>query len=766
MKQVAFGKYTLLHRIARGGMAELFLARAILGGVERMCVVKLVSSHYAKDPSFSAMFEDEVRIAACLNHPNIGLVLDVGQVAGNYYLAMEHIHGRDLRAIVRRCLARTEAAVPPAVAVQIGVKICSALGHAHEARAADGTPLSIIHRDVSPSNIMVTFDGQVKLIDFGIAKAAGRTALTLPGTIKGKIRYLSPEQITGKDLDGRSDLFTLGTSLWEATVGRHLFTGTVPTQIYEAVIKGPLLPPSRFVPGYPEGLESILLTALARSRDERFASARALQNALEQFAAGAGIPLGELALAEFMSGLFSDEVSRWREAQREGQSLLAYLQSTANEVEHRHDLDDVLSLDDERTTIPERTDRAAPQEGLQPGATTDDLLVSSPASPTDDGAAPRPTLLMGSAEPGEQPDDRPRRTVLYGAIDAPQPSTGEQPPPARAGQSLSVSEEERLAITPGGAAEVIVGESPDAEARRPTVLAESPPPEPDGEEQRRTVMEDWSDRFAPHDGVAEPGGGPSLDEAIRAASPAPEQQDTGKPGPAPEPIVAQDRAELAAKRQRAAEPPELDEARKRTRTGDWAAQATARGEGRAGTHPFFKEASRPVERGRSTTFMVYGGRRVALVIAGVVLASAAVVTTVWLLSTARPADRPATPADAGRSAAPADAAPRPTAPTRAVRLVSEPAGATAYSAADGRELGRTPFAIRLAPDETREVQLRLRGYRTASVEVSAARPPDAVKLQPLEPDAAAPRPRRHRPGPPRRKKKTLEGDSLKDPFGK
>ena len=759
MKQVAFGKYTLLHRIARGGMAELFLAQANLGGVERMCVVKLVSSHYAKDPSFSAMFEDEVRIAACLNHPNIGLVLDVGQVAGNYYLAMEHIHGRDLRAIVRRCLARSEGAVPPAVAVQIGVKICSALGHAHEARAADGSPLSIIHRDVSPSNIMVTFDGQVKLIDFGIAKAAGRTALTLPGTIKGKIRYLSPEQITGKDLDGRSDLFTLGTSLWEATVGRHLFTGTVPTQIYEAVIKGPLLPPSRLVPGYPKGLESILLTALARSRDERFASARAMQNALEQFAASAGIALDDLALSEFMSGLFGDEISRWREAQREGQSLLTFLQSAANAVEHRHDLDDVLSLEDERTTIPERSE-PAPRGGLQPEATTDDLLVSSPASPTDDGAASRPTLLMGSAE---QPEDRPRRTVLYGALDAPPPRTGEQPPP-RVGQSLSVSEEEKLAITPGGGAEVIIGQSPDAEARRPTVLAESlPPGEPGGEDQRRTVMEDWSQRFASQrGGPSEPDNrGPSLDEAIRAASPAPERRDAEEP--APEPIVARDRAELAAKRLRGAELPELDEARKRTRTGDWAAQATARGEGRAGTHPFFKEARSPVERDRGATFMVYGGRRVVLIIAGVVLASAAVVTAVWWLSTTP--DTPATPVDIGRPAVTVDAAPPDTSSTRAVQLASEPPGATAYSAADGRELGRTPFVIRLVADETREVQLRLNGYRTASVKVSATRPPGAVKLQPLKTDASAPRRRRPRPGHPLRKK-TLEGDVLQDPFGK
>jgi len=839
VKQVSFGKYTLLHRIARGGMAELFLARsADVAGIERLCVIKLVSSHYAQESSFAAMFEDEVRIAASLHHPNIGMVLDVGHVAGHYYLAMELIHGKDLRSIVRRCLARG-GPVPPAFAVQIAVRICSALEYAHNARAVDGSPLKIIHRDVSPSNIMVTYDGLVKLIDFGIAKAAGRSSLTLPGTIKGKIRYLSPEQIENKELDGRSDIFTLGTSLWEATVGRHLFGGSSPVEIYEAVVKGTAKPPSSFIADYPEGLERILLRALNKNHDQRYASARQMQQDLEQFAGSHGITLGELAISEFMGEMFQDEIQRWNKARASGQSLLDYLQSQADEVEHRHDLDDVLSLDDQKKTLPDTDPTAGPVPEIifHPEAGEDDpdtreprktLMLGSP--PTDLATAPRPVK------------ERPRKTVLYGELVAPPlapppaapvaTASPASPPPAAPAAPPPVAPlpvanplpeathsvgQGPVVITPAGTIEP--RPAADHADNRPTMLTglTTPPVEqpPADAVQRPTIVEDWSNLgprtplpgednrptvmeagpviivspgldiidtssptiapdAPPPDGPA--GGGPAADRdmtldqaralAQPAASPRPE------PRPHPDPVIAPDRAQLAAKRLEAEQSSPANDGRKRTRTGDWAFQATARGQERAGTHPFFKEVGpTPPVAGRTSTFMVHGGRRTMIMLLVIVLASVAVVATAWLVkhyrSTVQPtsgstAPAAGTPAPAVTPKPAATVTPKPAAtvtpppPGRRVTLTSDPAGATVFDAQDGQELGRTPLVLDLAASAPRHVVLRLQGYKTRQVRLEGnTAAPIRLEPTPVHPPAHRPRPR---PG--------KRQEELKEPFGR
>jgi len=828
VKQLTFGKYTLLHRIARGGMAELFLARSNdVPSIERICVIKLVSSHYAKEPSFASMFEDEVRIAANLNHPNIGLVLDVGHVAGHYYLSMEYIHGKDLRSIIRRCLARG-GPVPPEVAVLIAVKICSALQYAHNARAVDGTPLNIIHRDVSPSNIMVTYDGQVKLIDFGIAKAAGRSSLTLPGTIKGKIRYLSPEQIMGKDLDGRSDLFTLGTTIWEATVGRHLFGGKMPVQIYEAVVKGKVKPPSGYIDNYPEGLEQILLKALNRERNERYVNAREMQLELEKFAGGAGITLSDLALSAFMDGMFHQELARWKKALAEGQSLMAYIQSTVSEGEHEHDLDNVLSIEDEKMTIPD-SDRATARES--------DIIFSGNDEEEEEEERPQPqprkTLMFGSQDSEILPEpapaeERPRKTVLYGELTGPlkppgkstkSPQASPAPPGATddagAGKSHSV-QQGPVVVTPGGAAKDTGRETSDVEANRPTMITDlSAPPapaKPAESDMRPTIVENWAGQFVPPRPatadspattadtdaakplamvVDRPAGGsaPSsepaaladvtLDQAIadaQGSSQQPEAQGmvpsapSQRPDAVPEPIIARDQAELADKR--AQQGPkgkeEERERRKRIRTGDWAAQATD--EVRAGTHPFFKDVAPPVSTPRSrTTFMVYGGRRTLLILLAIVLASAAVVTTVWLLkrhqsAQVAPAHRPP---EVKQSEKPK------------ISLVSEPPGATVFDAQDGQELGKTPLMLEVKPGETRNVQLRLKGHKTRLLRLTGTETLGPIRLEPREPPLnkvtldpytehrahtrVQPTPRRRRPV---RSGTPKKRRGLKDPFGR
>jgi serine/threonine protein kinase len=372
VKQVTFGNYILLHRLARGGMADLFLARDIRAAQPQAAepvVIKLVSSNYAEDPSFLALFEDEVRIAASLDHSNIGRVTDVGQVSGQYYLAMEFLHGKDLRDITVQC-RKQGYTVPPAITVAMAIRICAALQYAHQAQTTDGSPLHIVHRDVSPSNIMLTFGGQVKLLDFGIAKAVGRVAKTQPGTIRGKVRYLSPEQVEGKPIDRRSDLFTLGISLWEATVGYHLFSGSKPVEIYYTIVKNEIRRPSSVIPDYPPELERILLKALAQDVKKRYATAHLLQLDLEAYAKTAGFNCSDAALASFIQQLFGKDFQAWEQAHSRGTSMLEYLQMVALELgTHENDLDDVLASGDRMITRPDsrpaepkRTETPSPKE--------------------------------------------------------------------------------------------------------------------------------------------------------------------------------------------------------------------------------------------------------------------------------------------------------------------------------------------------------------------------------------------------------------------
>ncbi|MCA9610680.1 MAG: serine/threonine protein kinase, partial [Myxococcales bacterium] len=222
-----FGKYTLIRQIALGGMAELFLAlQRSVAGFEKLIVVKRVLPHLAKDDSFIEMLLAEARIAATLNHPNIAHVYDVGKADGRFYIAMEHVNGEDLRSLVRQMKKKGVTAFPLEHALAIVLGCCAGLAYAHDKRDLDGEPMGIVHRDVSPQNILVTFTGDVKLVDFGIAKAGrGQMEDTGSGQLKGKVPYMSPEQAQGLHLDNRSDIFSLGIMLFELCTGRRLFRG-------------------------------------------------------------------------------------------------------------------------------------------------------------------------------------------------------------------------------------------------------------------------------------------------------------------------------------------------------------------------------------------------------------------------------------------------------------------------------------------------------------------------------------------------------------
>jgi serine/threonine protein kinase len=299
------GKYTLERLLARGGMAELYLARARgAQGFEKLVALKLVLPHLADDPKFLGMFLDEARLAGRLDHPNIAQVLDLGTAGGEHFMAMEFVHGVDVRSILAN--AEGHVAIPLDAALTIVVEACRGLHYAHELTDETGQPLWIVHRDVSPSNLLVRYDGVVKLVDFGIAKAADRYHETATGMLKGKSGYMSPEQCRGLQIDRRTDVFGLGILLYELTTAQRLFYGDNEFAILNRIVDGEFERPSEVVPGYPVELENIVLQALDPRVDNRFATAQELQDALETFARRSDLVLSSARLAGLMRGLFGD----------------------------------------------------------------------------------------------------------------------------------------------------------------------------------------------------------------------------------------------------------------------------------------------------------------------------------------------------------------------------------------------------------------------------------------------------------------------------
>ena len=277
-----FGQYEILERIASGGMAELYKAkRTGVEGFQKIVAIKKILPHLADDEAFVTMFADEAKLAAQLNHPNIIHIYDLGKIqAGGYFIAMEYVDGRDLRAIQQ---AGREMGVPLPVplAVYVASKVASALDYAHRRRDAEGHELNIVHRDVSPQNILISYEGDIKLCDFGIAKAASKASKTQSGALKGKIQYMSPEQAWGKPIDRRSDLFSLGVVLHELLTGERLFHGDTDINVLEKVRVADVAPPSRANPEVPQNLDAVVLKALAREPDDRYANASDLLRDLD-----------------------------------------------------------------------------------------------------------------------------------------------------------------------------------------------------------------------------------------------------------------------------------------------------------------------------------------------------------------------------------------------------------------------------------------------------------------------------------------------------
>jgi hypothetical protein len=284
---VPFGKYLLLERIASGGMAEVF--RAVLrgaAGFEKVVALKRILPAFGEEPGFVTLFQDEARIASTLTHANIAQVFELGEVDGTFYLALELVDGLDLGKLVKR-LAAARQPMPLACAVFIVAEAARGLAHAHETRGPDGQLVGIVHRDVSPPNLLLSRAGDVKVADFGIAKAAGKVHKTETGVVMGKLRYMSPEQVAGDvELDARSDIFSLGVILYELCAGGPLFPDAPPVRAAELVRTADILPPSTRNPEVPAALDAIVLRALARRREDRYPRAADLARDLSVFLAG------------------------------------------------------------------------------------------------------------------------------------------------------------------------------------------------------------------------------------------------------------------------------------------------------------------------------------------------------------------------------------------------------------------------------------------------------------------------------------------------
>ena len=306
----SIGRYEILAPLGKGGMAEVFVGRTTgEGGFERLVAVKRILPELAETADFVAMFTDEARISAELSHSNIGQVYEFGKEQDSYFIAMEYIQGVHLRRLYR-LFGKLKKIPPPGMAAYVMTNVCAALEHAHTRCDKEGRSLNIIHRDVSPSNVLVTFEGEIKLIDFGIARARERVHETSASSLKGKFAYMSPEQAYGRELDQRSDIFGAGILLFEMLTRRNPFEDENDLSTLERVREARVVPPRRVVAEVPAELERICLKALQRDPAERYASAAQMQAELEAFHFKVGY--GRRQLARLMGKAFSRQRDQTR----------------------------------------------------------------------------------------------------------------------------------------------------------------------------------------------------------------------------------------------------------------------------------------------------------------------------------------------------------------------------------------------------------------------------------------------------------------------
>ncbi|HVE87892.1 MAG TPA: serine/threonine-protein kinase, partial [Myxococcales bacterium] len=388
-KPAVFGKYLLLERLNVGGMAEVFIAKAFgVEGFERILAIKKILPTMAEDEEFIKMFIDEARISVQLNHANIVHIHELGNYDGTFFIAMEYVAGRDLRTLLERYRKRKER-MPAAQASFVASKMCEGLDYAHRKKDARGADLGIIHRDVSPQNILCSYEGEVKIIDFGIAKAANRSQNTQAGILKGKFGYMSPEQVRGLPIDRRSDIFAVGVILYEMLTGEKLFVGESDFSTLEKVRNAEVTPPKRLNPSIPDDLERVVLKALAREAEDRYQWPSDLQEDLMRFLVSGDVIYNNKQLSGFMRDAFAEDVLREQEKMERFASVERPEHMELSGMGRKPSMSGLKKPSSREITVPPSS-RSKPRsnDGLGNGGRGPTTKMPSPGRGTDGGDVP------------------------------------------------------------------------------------------------------------------------------------------------------------------------------------------------------------------------------------------------------------------------------------------------------------------------------------------------------------------------------------------
>jgi hypothetical protein len=414
-------------------MAELHLAMTTgLGGFERLVVVKRLKAALASAPDWVQGLLDEARIAARLQHGNIVQVHDVALEGGAVSIVMEYLHGHDVRTLLRRAASQLPGGVLPleqSIAIALGV--CAGLHHAHDQVDGAGKPLGIVHRDVSADNVFVTYDGGVKLIDFGIARAHSRLGQTEVGVTKGKPGYMAPEQILCAAIDRRVDVHAAAVLLYEMTCGRLPRIGESDYALFNATVETDAIPPRAVVADYPPELEAIVLRGLARDPAARFESALEMQRALETFAQRGKLDLSSFGLARLMEGLFRDKLEAWRAAQQQGKSLADHVAAVKRSTMAHMPGADGIAVEPPGGMVPTTAARAPRRFGVA-YALLGVVLIAAVGlgawrAGMDEPRDPTPVPTKADVPETVTPPPAPTPSDTAGAAPAPAPAVADDP---------------------------------------------------------------------------------------------------------------------------------------------------------------------------------------------------------------------------------------------------------------------------------------------------------------------------------------------------
>jgi serine/threonine protein kinase len=378
------GRYAIYDRIAAGGMATVHLGRLVgEKGFSRTVAIKRLHGHLAMDPDFVSMFLDEARLAARIRHPNVVQTLDVVVSDNEVFLVMDYVEGESLAQLMRIVVGRGET-VPAGCASSLITAVLVGLHAAHEAKNDHGEPLGLVHRDVSPQNVLVDLDGVARVLDFGVAKALGQSHSTRDGQLKGKLAYMAPEQIKSGKVDRRTDVFAASVVLWEALTGRRLFKAEGEAQVMHLVLHEPMQPPSAFVAGLPAALDAVVMRGLERDPDDRFATAEQMAHALED----AAPPMPPRKLAAWIRGLLGDNLAARARLVREIESASTGGRPDSN----ASGSSSPVSSDADGVDVTIEMDSALPS---QPGSQASSISVEAPRRVSIRPARSRTPLFVG-----------------------------------------------------------------------------------------------------------------------------------------------------------------------------------------------------------------------------------------------------------------------------------------------------------------------------------------------------------------------------------